>query len=95
MVNKAFSLNFPEIILPDEHTTQDQLDKIRDELTEATADIIFDRREDALHECVDVLIAAETLYRLLVKRAGIEKVNMAISWVNDKNHKRGYYREAS
>lgn len=91
----SFSYNFPEVILPDDHTINAQLDKVREEIDEAVADIIFERRIDALRECVDVLVAAETLHRIMVRRVGIERVNEAIAWVKAKNSARGYTDEAS
>lgn len=89
--NISWVYNFPKIKVPDTHTTTDQLDKIGEELNEAIADIIFDRREEALLECIDVILAAETLHRTLVKRLGWEKVNDAVQKVIEKNSARNYF----
>lgn len=86
-----WNYNFPEISLPSDHTSKDQLDKIREELEEADCDIIFERYDDALLECIDVLQAAETLHRILVKRLGKAKVDKAIAKVIQKNHTRNYF----
>ena len=83
--------NFPEIILPEGHTVSAQVDKVREEVDEATAEIIFDRRKLAIQECVDIILTAETLYRVLVSKVGQEEVDEAVKFVMEKNNQRGYF----
>ena len=82
---------FPELKGSSAFTITEQVDKIIDECWEAKYDIIWDNKDGAMLECVDVIHAAETLYRVMITKFGQAKVDKLVKDCIDKNSVRGYY----
>lgn len=91
-----YKYNFPEICLKSTHTLLKQIKKVKEEVDEANDEMIVHmatgkNSEKVLLECGDTLLAAETLHRMMVSVYGLEKVNLAIKSIIEKNHSRNYF----